>query len=216
VAGPRTRDAIASGVMAGARPVSGLAEGDEAALTARLRAGDDDAFEELVRRMTPRLLAVAQRFLPTEEDARDAVQEAFLSAFRGLASFEGGSRLSTWLHRIVVNACLMRLRSGRRHPEVLLEDLLPSFLPDGHREDPRPAWSPPPADEALRRETRELVRAQIDKLPDDHRTVLLLRDIEELDTGETARVLGITEAAVKTRLHRARQALRTLLERELT
>ena len=90
---------------------------DENALVAGLRAGHEDAYELMVRAYGGRLLAVAKRILRSEEDARDAVQTAYLLAFRSLDRFEGGSRLSTWLHRIVVNAALMRLRSRRRRPE---------------------------------------------------------------------------------------------------
>jgi RNA polymerase sigma-70 factor (ECF subfamily) len=181
-------------------------------LLARLRKGEEAAFEELVRTNTGRMLAVARRFLPSDDDAQDAVQEAFSSAFRGLEKFEGGSRLSTWLHRITVNACLMKLRTRRRKPEESIEGLLPGFLEDGHVEKSTPTWRQS-ADELIERaENRALVRAAIEKLPDSYRTVLLLRDIEEFDTETTARELDITVAAVKTRLHRARMALKTLLD----
>lgn len=184
---------------------------DEVELLERLRAGEEAAYEELVRANTGRLLAVARRLLPTEEDARDVVQEAFLSAFRSLPKFAGGSKLSTWLHRIAVNAALMRLRSKRRHPEESLETLLPSFLEDGHHAERYAEWSEP-ADRALERaEVRELVRAQVERLPDTYRTVLMLRDIEGMETEDVAATLGLTPNAVKMRLHRGRQALRTLL-----
>src|SRR5215510_12491477 len=88
----------------------------EPKLLERLLAGDEQAYEELVRTYGGRMLAVARRFLPVEEDARDAVQDAFLSAFRSISSFEGHAQLSTWLHRIVVNAALMKLRTRRRKP----------------------------------------------------------------------------------------------------
>ena len=183
----------------------------EAALLARLRAGEDDAFEELVRHNAGRLLAVARRYLKSEEDAQDAVQETFLSAFRSIDRFEGGSRLSTWLHRIAVNAALMKLRTRRRKPEESIEDLLPRFLEDGHPVRPAIPWRPL-SDEILgQKQTRALVQASIDRLPESYRHVLLLRDIEEFDTEETAQILGISANAVKTRLHRARQALRGLL-----
>jgi RNA polymerase sigma-70 factor (ECF subfamily) len=158
------------------------------------------------------MLAVARRYLQSEEDARDAVQEAFLSAYRSLSSFQGESKLSTWLHRIVVNAALMKLRARRRKPEEPIGDLLPKFLHDGHMANPTPAWKQSAESMALRAETRTLVRNSIAKLPESYRTILLLRDIDELDTREVADVLGITPQAVKTRLHRARQALRTLLD----
>jgi RNA polymerase sigma-70 factor (ECF subfamily) len=185
---------------------------DETRLIARLRRREEGAFELLVHENGARLLAVCRRFLRSEEDARDALQDAFVSAFRSLDRFEGGSRLSTWLHRICVNACLMKLRSRRRRPEEAIEDLLPKFLEDGHAAVPSAPWEG--SVEALleRAETRALVRSAIDRLPESYRTVLLLRDIEELDTDETARVLEVSSNAVKIRLHRARQALRELLD----
>ncbi len=190
--------------------VSGYGEG---ALVARLQAGDALAFAELVRAQGPRMLAVARRLLRSDDDAADAVQDAFISVFRAIGNFEGGAKLSTWLHRIVVNASLMRLRNRARHPETSIDDLLPKFVEDGqHIDEPREWRSPEPLDALERRETRNLVRSLIDRLPSDYRTVLLLRDIEGLDTKETAELLGVTPNAAKIRLHRARLALRTLLD----
>lgn len=185
---------------------------DEAAMLASLQAGDEAAFERLVRTYGGRMLAVAKRMLGQDEDARDAVQEAFLSAFRSIGRFEQQSRLSTWLHRIVTNVALMKLRSRQRKPERSIEDLLPRFLADGHQADPALDWSDSAETAALKREDREFVRKCIQQLPENYRTVLLLRDIEELSTDETARALGLSIPVVKTRLHRARQALRTLLD----
>ena len=188
---------------------------DEASLVGRLRGKEDAAFEELVRAYGGRLLAVARRFLRNEEDARDAVQDAFLSAFRSIEGFEGTARLSTWLHRIVVNASLMKIRTRTRKPEVLIEDLLPGFLEDGHLALPTVEWQTQSDDPIVQRELRELVLKSIHELPEGYRNVLLLRDIEELDTRETAELMEISEGAVKTRLHRARLALRELLEPHL-
>jgi RNA polymerase sigma-70 factor (ECF subfamily) len=188
-------------------------DGDEQALVARIRRGDEDACELVIRRYAPRLLAVARRILSSEDDARDALQDAFLSAFRGIGSFTGDARLSTWLHRIVVNSALMRLRSRKRRAEDSIEDLLPRFADDGHWLDTPSSWR---SDELLEREqTRAMVRRSIERLPAAHREVLVLRDIEERDTNEVAEMLGITANAVKVRLHRARQALRTLIERDV-
>ena len=184
----------------------------ETGLLERLRDGDNAAYEELVRENTPRLLAVARRFLRNEEDARDAVQEGFVSAFKALPRFEGGSKLSTWLHRIVVNAALMKLRTKKRKPERSIEDLLPAYKEDGHPEDFFEPWRETGADAASREEERDLVRKSIDRLPDNYRNVLLLRDIEGIDTAETAKLLDLTPGAVKTRLHRARLALRQVLD----
>jgi len=184
---------------------------DEATLVAQLRAGEEAAFEQVVRLYGGRLLAVARRIVGTEEDARDAVQDAFLNAFRSLDRFEGNAKLSTWLHRIVVNAALMKLRTRKRKPEQSIESMLPSFLDDGHHEERFKSWDEPVDTLMERAETRELVRQQIDALPEGYRTVLVLRDIEGLDTEETAKVLGLSVNATKIRLHRARQALRSLL-----
>ncbi|MGH9459685.1 MAG: sigma-70 family RNA polymerase sigma factor [Vicinamibacteria bacterium] len=185
---------------------------DELELLARLRAGSEEAYVTLVASHTGAMLRVARRMLRNEEDARDAVQDAFLSALRSLDQFQGEAKLATWLHRIVVNASLMKLRRRRRKPELAIEDLLPRFLEDGHQVHSSSEWNLP-ADEAVgRREVRVLVRSCIDRLPETYRTVLLLRDIEDFDTEEAARLLEISPTAVKVRLHRARQALRTLLD----
>ena len=173
--------------------------------------GDEQAFEEMVHRYGARLLATARRFLQREDDARDAVQDAFLSAYRSLDRFRGGSRLSTWLHRIVVNAALMKLRGASRRPETPIEEYLPRFDETGHHASPVEDWAVTPETAMLSRQTRERVRAAIDNLPASYRAVLILRDIEELSTEETAEILSVTRTAVKVRLHRARLALRTLL-----
>ena len=182
---------------------------------AQLQAGDSGAFEALVREHTLPLLRVARRFLHSEEDARDAVQDAFVSAYKSIGRFAAGSKLSTWLHRIVVNASLMRLRSQRRHPEEDIEAYLPRFVEDGHQVEPSVPWDESAESVLQRAELRELVRSAIDRLPEQYRIVLLLRDIEEMTTEETAQALGITANAVKIRLHRARQALRTLLDPQM-
>jgi len=178
---------------------------------ARLRAGEDSAFEDLVRANQARLVAVCRRILGNDEDALDAVQDTFLLAFRGLGAFDGRSRLSTWLYSIAVNSCRMKLRSRRRRPE---------FLVDWDEDDPgaarvealSPGGDRDAADALDAATARAIVRAGIDRLPAGHRAILVLRDLEELDTGEAARALGIRPETAKMRLFRARQALRTLLE----
>ena len=174
---------------------------DETALVAALKAGEEWAFEAMVRTYGGRLLAVARRFVRNDDDAQDVVQSAYLSAFRALDQFEGSSQLSTWLHRIVVNTALMRLRSRRRKPETSIEELLPAFLEDGHHGEQFSDWSAP-ADVLLERsETRRTVRACVDRLPDNYRTVLLLRDIEERSTQEVAEILITTEDGRLHALH---------------
>lgn len=190
---------------------------EDSALLGRLRAGDEAAFEELLQGNGGRMLATARRIVRSDEDARDVVQEAFLLAFRSLPSFAGRARLSTWLHRIVINVSLMRLRRRRRRPEVSIEDQLPRFAADGHRviEDHDVVDLTPP-DELERETVRVRVRRCIELLPDSYRVVLMLRDIEELSTEETADALGVRTGTVKVRLHRARQALKVLLEKEMS
>lgn len=181
-------------------------------LVARLQRGDEAAFEELVRTHSGRLLAVARRFLGNNEDAQDAVQDAFIRAFKAIHSFEARAQLHTWLHRILVNTALMKLRERRRRPTESIDELLPTFAADGHQTVESRDWS-----DALleRKEAAALVREAIAMLPDQYREVLLLRDIEDRDTAEAAEILGTSSNVVKVRLHRARQALRTLLDREL-
>lgn len=187
---------------------------DEAEWVCQLKAGDNDAFERLVRTFGGRLLSVAKRYVGNDEDAREVVQTAYLSAFRALHQFEGSCQLSTWLHRIVINTALMRLRTRRRRPEESIDGLLPMFREDGHHVEQFSDWAP--ADHLLaKKETQAAVRACIEQLPESYRVVLLLRDIEELSTREVAELLMSTPTAVKVRLHRARQALATLIHRQV-
>ena len=188
---------------------------DERDLVRRLRAGDEHAFEVLVGRFAPRMLAVARRFLPDEQDARDVVQNALMSVIKAIHNFEQKSQLSTWLHRIVVNEALMEIRRRRHRGEDSIDDLLPRF--DSHGK-----WSANDSNSGFlddlpmeRRENRNLVRKCIARLPEFYRTVLLMRDIEDLDNSEIAQMLNVTTNACKVRIHRARQALRAILEREM-
>lgn len=180
-----------------------------------LRRNDPATTEAWVRAQIPRARAVALRLLRNEAEADDAVQEAFMQAFRRLSDFRGDAKLETWLHRIVVNAALGRLRRRSRKPEVELDLAGPEFSADGHltaREGAR--WGQV---ERLfeSEETRALMRRMIDQLPETARTVLILRDIEELSTAEAAEALGVSPGTVKTRLHRARVALKKRVEQAL-
>lgn len=172
---------------------------DEADLITRLKAGDETAYERLFREHVVTMTAVARRFFGDTDDAADAVQDAFVSAFRAMTRFEGTARLGTWLHRITANACLMRLRSRRRHPAVRLASECQS-----------PARSDEPA--LGRSELCDRVRAAVERLPLAYRAVVQLRDLDGLDTATTATRLGTNAAVVKTRLHRARSALKVLLQ----
>ena len=178
----------------------------------RLREGRPEAWEELIRAQGGRLLAVARRMLRSEPAAEDCLQTALLQAYRKVGDFQGRSSVSTWLHRIVVNSALMTLRAAKRRAESSLDDLQPAFDENGHRfPSGRPLASP--HDLTERKEFQVQVRRAVDRLPDSYRIVLLLRDFEELPITEIAELLEITPNAVKVRLHRARAALRTLLER---
>ena len=161
---------------------------------------------------SPPRIAVARRIVADHALAEDCVQEAFVNAFGKIGEFEGRSSLKSWLHRIVVNQALMKLRSRRSRGEAPIDDLMPEFDENACRiEGPWQHLATP--DEVLEREDRRaIVQAKIQDLPDSYRMVLQLRDIEELTTREVAEALGLSEANVKVRLHRARSALKKLLE----
>jgi RNA polymerase sigma-70 factor (ECF subfamily) len=184
----------------------------EAIFISRLQAGDEDAVDQLVRTHSGWMLSVAQRYVGDGTLAEDCVQDAFLSALRNIGGFEGRSRLKSWLHRIVMNAALTRVRSRRRRNELPIDDLLPRFDEHDCRIEAPWAAIATPDDILASRQKRDLVLACIQRLPENYRIVLLLRDIEELSTNEAAALLNTTAGAVKVRLHRARAALKQLLE----
>jgi len=179
----------------------------------KIREGDDGGLEYVVREYGGRLLAVSRRITGNEADAQDCVQEALLKCYTDIDRFEGRSGLGTWLHRIVVNASLMRLRSHKRGREDSLDDMLPSFDERGMRIEEAPLAESREVEQLYEQgQTREAVRTAIDKLPDDYRAIIIARDIEQLSTAETAEVLEVSTALAKTRLHRARSALKRLLD----
>lgn len=185
-----------------------LAPSDESQLIIRLIAHEELAFEVLVRLHGPRMLAVATRHLTRTADAEDAVQDAFVNVVRAISGFKRESSLATWLHRIVVNCCLMQLRRRRRKPERTLDEaacgawkLLPS------REEP-----PASAYETIARaESRVAVRRSLQHLPSSQRAVLMLRDVDGLSLQSIAEVLDLGLSSVKLRLHQARLSLHDTL-----
>jgi RNA polymerase sigma-70 factor (ECF subfamily) len=183
----------------------------DASLIDRMKAREESAFTECLAVHGAPLLATAKRMLGNEHDAADALQEAFLSAFRAIHTFNGDSSLRTWLHRITINTCLMKKRADSRRPCRSIEESCHRFDNTGHHTLPVRNWNEP-LERMSRDETRVRVRQAIAELPAPHRTVLVLRDIEELDTAATAEILRITQGALKVRLHRARQALRSILD----
>jgi RNA polymerase sigma-70 factor, ECF subfamily len=157
--------------------------------------GDPKAFAELVRRHRDRLWAVALRTVDDREEAADAVQDALLSAHRNAARFRGDSAVTTWLHRIVVNACLDRIRRRQAHPTVP--------LPDGTHSDDRPGRAEPAAP-AHDHDTALVVRAALAALPFDQRTAIVLVDVQGYPVAEVAEMLGVAEGTIKSRCARGR------------
>ncbi|MCI0518538.1 MAG: sigma-70 family RNA polymerase sigma factor [Woeseiaceae bacterium] len=181
-----------------------------------LRAGENRCYELFVRRFGPKVLAIARRYLRSIADADDCFQDTFMAIFDNIGTFEQRSSLGTWVRGVTVKQCLMRIRAAGRRREESIEHLLPEFDAHGSRVQTDHANRASGFGEALdESRLRLFVRAKIDDLPDDYRITLLLRDIDGYSTRETADILGIQVNAVKTRLHRARSALRSLLEPEL-
>jgi RNA polymerase sigma-70 factor (ECF subfamily) len=152
--------------------------------------------------------AVARRYLPEEADADDALQDALLSAYRGIGGFVGGSRLGTWLHRVTVNCALMRIRSGRRRRDTAVDD---ATLEAAAARGPSARLGLTAVDAASNDEVRERVRACLSRLPESDRTVVMLRDVDGLELKEVATLVGVGLSAVKVRLQRGRLRLRDML-----
>ncbi|HUL91656.1 MAG TPA: RNA polymerase sigma factor [Burkholderiales bacterium] len=188
----------------------------DAELVRRVAAHDHEAFRVLMRRHNQLLYRTARSILKNETEAEDAVQEAYMQAYRAMGDFRGDAKVSTWLVRIVVNESITRLHKHARRAEVIrLEGDDPGQ--DQHSSEDGMNESPPeqPERAVLRSETRRLLETKIDELPDAFRTVFVLRAVEELTVEEAAAVLGIPEATVRTRFFRARGMLRESLSREI-
>ncbi len=197
-------------VHAGSCSLAELRTKNDEQLVRVAQAGDNRAFDELVRRYQDKVYRLSYKILRHEDDAAEALQDAFLSAYRGLRNFKVESTFSTWLYRIATNASLMKYRK-RRDDHVSLEqsqsqneEAEPLQLPD---------WSAQPPEQLLTAETREVMEEGIQRLPEELRTVFVLRDIEGLSNAQVAEILDLSVAAVKSRLHRARISLRERLNR---
>jgi len=183
---------------------------DEPLLVDSARSGNTSAFEELVARYEDKIFRLTSNITGNREDAEDAMQDAFLKAYAHLKDFHGESRFYTWLVRIAANEALMRLRKRRPNHFSLDQpiegdsDLMPRELEE---------WRPDPEQIYAKSEIDNIVSAFVSQLQDDYRIVLVLRDVEELSTQETANALGISLSAVKSRLLRARLKLREKLSR---
>lgn len=184
-------------------------------LVRRAAAQDHEAFRVLMRRHNQMLYRAARSILKNEAEAEDAVQEAYLQAYRAMGNFRGDAKVSTWLVRIAVNESITRLHKHSRRAEVIR--LEGDDSQDHHSSEDSMNESSPeqPERAALRSETRRLLEAKIDELPDAFRTVFVLRAVEELTVEEAAAVLDIPEATVRSRFFRARGLLRESLSREI-
>ncbi len=185
-------------------------------LVQRVAAHDHEAFRVLMKRHNQMLYRAARSILKNEAEAEDAVQEAYMQAYRAMGDFRGDAKLSTWLVRIVVNESISRLHKRARRAEIIrLEG--DELDQDRHSSEDSMNQSPPeqPERAALRSETRRLLEAKIDELPDTFRTVFVLRAVEEFSVEEAAAALDIPEATVRSRFFRARGLLRESLSREL-
>src|SRR5215813_2626443 len=200
----------------GATMATQVAVGTELNETKLIRAGqrgDQQAVETLFRRYQRPLFQTALRVLGNTEDAEDALQDGYLSAYRNLRRFEGRSQFSTWLTRIVINAALMRRRSAKARPAVSLDET--------PREDELPvterfaAAGPNPEQVFAGTELREMISENLDELSPLLRTAFVLREVEGYSTGEAAKKLGVTENTLKARLWRARHQLAERLGRRL-
>jgi RNA polymerase sigma-70 factor (ECF subfamily) len=188
------------------------AQPDESVLVEQAKAGDQQAFSELVSRYQRKIYRLAKNITRNDEDAEDVLQEAFLKAYEHLDKFEGHSKFYTWIVRIAVNEALMKLRKRRGDREVSLDEPLGLGEEEVKREIA--VWEDNPEQRYSREEMQEILNEAVDGLKEDFRTVFVLRDIEELSTEETAEVLKISIPAVKSRLLRARLALREKLTRK--
>jgi RNA polymerase sigma-70 factor (ECF subfamily) len=181
------------------------------ALVEKAKTGDYQAFEALVNRYEGKIYRLARRMLRNQEDAEDALQEAFLQVYRGLKGFEGRSSFSTWLFRLATNVCLMKIRHRETEPATLLP--LEEYLPR-HEEGEPPHiqhWPDKPEEVLLNKESRQKMLEALERLPAEYRAIFILRDVEGFSNAEAGEALGISVAAVKSRLHRARLTLRGML-----
>ena len=189
---------------------SAAARDDEHLLVAAAKAGNSAAFETLVSRYERKIFRLAQNITHNREDAEDVMQDAFLKSYEHLAEFQGDSRFYTWLVRITVNEALMRLRKRRGNtfsldePVETQDDLMPRELEE---------WGPSPEQRFAQVELQGILSEVVEKLEPDYRIVFILRDVEELSTEETARLLGLSVPSVKSRLLRARLKLRERLNK---
>jgi RNA polymerase sigma-70 factor (ECF subfamily) len=188
---------------------------DDNVLLEELRKGTPEAVEMLFDRFHSKIYSLAMSILKNESDAEEAAQDVFLTVVQKAHTFKGNSALYSWIYRICVNTCLMRLRGKRRGETVSIEDFMPVFTEEGMHASLIDDWSKEVERKALDKELGQVIRRFTENLSEKYRVVFVLSDVEGLSNEETAEILGLTVPAVKSRLHRARLYLRQQLSRYL-
>jgi RNA polymerase sigma-70 factor (ECF subfamily) len=184
---------------------------DDNVLLEELRKGTPEAVEMLFDRFHGKIFSLAMSILKNESDAEEATQDVFMTVVQKAHTFKGNSALYSWIYRICVNTCLMRLRGKRRSETVSIEDFMPVFTEDGMHASLIDDWSKEVERKALDKELGQVIRRFTENLSEKYRVVFVLSDVEGLSNEETAQILGLTVPAVKSRLHRARLYLREQL-----
>jgi RNA polymerase sigma-70 factor (ECF subfamily) len=181
-----------------------------------LKKRDEQSVVDLIEKYQGRIYNLAISILRNEGDAEEITQDVFMTVYQKVDSFKGDSAFFSWIYRICVNACLMRLRNRKRTDAVSIEDFMPVFTEDGRHASEIGDWSREVERRVLNRELGDVLRTFIAELSEKYRVVLVLSDVEGLSNEETANILGLTIPAVKSRLHRARLYLRERLEKYLS
>jgi RNA polymerase sigma-70 factor, ECF subfamily len=197
------------------RVPSTVAAADDPNLAARIADGDAAAFESLMRKYNGRLFRIARAILKDDSDAEDALQDAYLDAYRHMREFEGISQLGTWLTRIVINQSLARLRKEKRRSAIVPFRRPGADAIDRPEDDVADERTESPSASVWRGEMRRILERRIDELPMSFRTVFVMREVDDMSVQETADCLAISPATVRTRLFRARALLREALARDL-
>lgn len=188
-----------------------MAQVKEADFVERLKAGESSAMDELVDAYSDKIYNLAMGLLKKEQDAEDVVQDTLLQVFEKINTFRGEAALSSWIYRIAINFAYMKIRKIKRNDYIPLEDYMPKFEKNGMHQHPVSNWADKADNKLIRKEMRELIMGNIDKLAEKYKIVLVMRDIQGLSTEEVAEATGMTVPAVKSRLHRARLFLRERL-----
>ena len=187
-----------------------LTELSDRELVDRFRSGEKDVLSELLKRYNSRIYRLAYGILRNPQDAEEVIQEVFLRLFQKLGSFKGESSFSSWLYRVAINTTYMKLRE-KRGPDTVPLEVVGKFMEEQAEKHGPVDWTGMPDDELLTEEALKLISDAIEQLPEDFKTVLILRDVDGLSTEEVGELLGLSPPAVKSRLHRARLFLRKKL-----